>query len=205
MRRETRSGSVRNSECVPTFVAELPLEAGVAIAHLPRGRGGPHVHALSVAAAVLVLGAVVLELTTVTVEPRVAAAAAGERPAVAAAAVLAVLAGRRHGDVGAGPEAILGRPLAGLADEPQGAVLACEAVGKCHGEALRPATSLLHGNFCSFLSPDSRVIADSKRCQYSDMEKVVHRQCTEIWKLWISSVRFTNKMKHKKGYGSHSD
>ena len=125
----------------PTLIAKFPVESGLAVAHLPRGRGRPHVDALAVPAAVLVLGAVVLELAAVAVEARLAATPAGERPAVAAAAVFAVLAGRDHGDVGARPEEVARRPLAGLADEPEGAVFAGEAVGEGDGKALCPATS----------------------------------------------------------------
>ena len=124
----------------PTFIAEFPVEAGLAVADLPRGRGGPDVDAPAVAAAVLVLAAVVLVLTPVAVEARLAATPAGERPAVAAAAVLPVLARRHHGDVGARPEEVARRPLAGLADEPEGAVFAGETVGEGDGKALSPAT-----------------------------------------------------------------
>ena len=59
---------------------------------------------------------------------------------MATAAVFAVLAGRHHSDVGARPKEVAGRPLAGLADEPEGAVVAGEAVGQGDGEALCPAT-----------------------------------------------------------------
>ena len=51
-----------------------------------------------------------------------------------------MLAWRHHGDVCAGPEEVARRPLAGLADKPDGAVLAGETVGKGDGKALGPAT-----------------------------------------------------------------
>ena len=140
----------------PTFIAEFPVEAGLAVADLPRGRGGPDVDAPAVAAAVLVLAAVVLVLTPVAVEARLAATPAGERPAVAAAAVLPVLARRHHGDVGARPEEVARRPLAGLADEPEGALFAGEAVGEGDGKALCPATSCFTC-YCWFCGSPTRI------------------------------------------------
>ena len=62
-----------------TSVAELPVEAGLAVADPPGRGGGAHVDAPAVAAAVLVLGAVVLVLAAVAVEARLVAAAAARR------------------------------------------------------------------------------------------------------------------------------
>ena len=148
------------------------MESGLAVAHLPRGRGRPHVDALAVPAAVLVLGAVILELAAVAVEARLAATPAGERPAVAAAAVLPVLAGRDHGDVGARPEEVARRPLAGLADEPEGALFAGEAVGEGDGKALCPATSCFTC-YCSCCDIPARIRKFSPR--------LFHLHCTTSW------------------------